>query len=322
MRRALAALAVVAAALLSVRPAAAQSTLAGMVDECQASMTLPSPTIAAGCVDAAVALGALRAGIGLAAAQGSAVPGSASTLGRRMASSPRLAFSVRPATARATYGGPADGKVHALWPAGLEGQLTVGLLEGWSPLPTVGGVLSLDVLGELGFERLSGGAGFDGSIQDAGYGARVGLLRESFTLPGVSVSVTRRHLGDVKWGPQDGPGTRLVFTPTVTSLRATASKDLLSFGVLGGWGWDRYAGASSLTVRGIAAEIMPSAQASSGDFRTDRQMVFGGLSYTLLVLQLSGEVGWARGFSGPTTSSGFEPGSSSLFGSVAARLTY
>jgi hypothetical protein len=239
-----------------------------------------------------------------------------------MASSPRLAFSVRPAAARATYGSPQDGSVHAFWPAGLEAQVTVGLLEGWSPLPTMGGVLSVDVLGELGFERLSGGSGFDGSIHDVGYGARVGLLRESFTLPGVSVSASRRHLGDVAWGPAEGPGTRLAFTPTVTSLRATASKELLSFGVLGGWGWDRYAGPSSLTVRGIAAEIMPSAQASSDDFRTDRQMVFGGLSYTLLVLQLSGEIGWARGFSGPTTSSGFEPSSSSVFGSVAARLTY
>jgi hypothetical protein len=123
-------------------------------------------------------------------------------------------------------------------------------------------------------------------------------------------------------GPETGDGTRLDFTPTVTSLRATASKDLLALGVLGGWGWDRYAGRSSLVVRRSIAGIGQTAQASSDDFHTDRQVIFGSLAYTILVLQLSAEGGWAQGFSGFSASSGFKARSSSFFGSVAARLTY
>lgn len=299
-------------------PAAAQRTADDMIAACRAS----SPLLGAECTDAVAALTAARAGVGVAAAQGSAVPGSASTLGRRMASSPRLAFAIRTGAARARFADPDRGRSRTFWPASVEGQVTIGLLEGWSPAPTVGGFLSLDLLGVLGFEALSGEAGFEGSVQDVGYGARVGLFRESFTLPGVSASVTRRHLGDVRWGPETGDGSRLAFTPTVTSVRAAASKDLLSFGILGGWGWDRYAGGSSITVRRTLAGLAQTAQAASDELHTDRQVIFGGLSYTLLVLQLSAEGGWAGGFDGPTSTAGSEPGGRSFFGSVAARLTY
>jgi hypothetical protein len=316
-RRVLASVGAAVLALSTPTDVAAQDSVSDMIAECHASNAL----LFQACTDAGLALGATRAGVGLAASQGSAVPGSASTLGRRMASSPRLAFSVRTGVARARFGDPADGRVRTFWPLTVEGQVTVGILEGWSLAPTVGGFLSLDLFGDIGFASLSTGAGFEGSARDLGYGARVGVFRESFTLPGVSASITRRHLGEINWGPATGDGTRLTFKPTVTSLRATASKDLLSFGVLGGWGWDRYAGGSSLVVRRTAGTL--AAQASSDDFHTDRQVLFGGLSYTLLVLQLSVEGGWASGFSGPTSaSSGFKPRTSSFFGSVAARLTY
>src|SRR4051812_6581785 len=63
------------------------------VGEMAASCAGTQPLLTTLCQDAALALVATRAGIGLAASQGSAVPGSASTLGRRMASSPRLSFS-------------------------------------------------------------------------------------------------------------------------------------------------------------------------------------------------------------------------------------
>jgi hypothetical protein len=309
-----------ALAALFLAPAGvhAQGTVADMIEECRAS----SPLFFNACNNAVLALAATRAGIGLAASQGSAVPGSASTLGRRMASAPRLAFSLRGGAARARYGDPDAGRVRTFWPLSLEGQLTVGVLEGWSPLPTVGGFLSLDLLAEVGVVSPSSD-GFEGAAHDLGYGARIGVFRESFTLPGVSAAFTRRHLGELTWGSEAGGSTRLAFTPTVTSVRATAAKDLLSFGVLGGWGWDRYGGQSSVSVQVIPPGGPLTADASSDEFHTDRQLIFGGLSYTLLVFQLSAEAGWASGFEGPIdASSGYKPRKSSFFGSIAARLTY
>lgn len=304
-------------------PLTGQDSVAGMASECAPAA---DPTLRPLCTDAALALGGLRAGIGLAAAQGSPVPGSASTLGRRMASSPRVALSLRGGLARARFADPGTGSgspdERGSWARTLEGQVTVGLVEGWSLLPTVGGFLSLDLIGTLGLVGLSESAGFEGSVQEAGYGARIGVFRESFTLPGVSVSLARRHLGEVEWGEDGSDGARLAFKPTVTSLRATVAKDLLALGVLGGWGWERYGGSSSLTARRTVLGVARTGEASSDDFHTDRHLLFAGLSYTFLVLQLSAEAGWANGFSGPDGSGGWDPGSGSLFGSIAGRLTY
>jgi hypothetical protein len=292
----------------------AQDDASGMAAECYGGL-YPSP-LHAMCNDAALFVAGARAGIGLVAAQGSAVPGSASTLGRRMASSPRVAFSLRPGIARAPL---IEG---SFWARALEGAITVGVLEGWSPMPTVGGFLSLDLIGSIGLIGLPSDRGFDRSVEEVGYGARVGVFRESFTLPGVSASVARRHVSEIEWGTASGDGAHATFRPLVTSLRATVAKDLLAFGVLGGWGWDRYAGEASLDVRRTSLGVQQTGSASSEDFHTDRQLLFGGLSYTLLVLQLSAEGGWAKGWSGPQGSGGWDPGAGSFFGSVAARLTY
>ena len=314
------ALAVVAVVGALTAPALGAQELNDLGTACAAS----KPALAPLCANAALLLGATRGGIGLAIAQGSAVPGSASTLGRRMASSPRLAFSVRAGMGRTQYSDPGTAStatIRTIYPTSLEGQLTIGLLEGWSPLPTVGGFLSLDVLGSLGFVT-PGGDGFDGNLQDAGYGARVGLFRESFTLPGVSASVMRRHLGDVHWGSDTGDGTEVRYTPTVTSLRATASKEFLAFGVLGGWGVDRYDSPSTITVRRATATANPLVATASADHtHTARQLVYGGLSYTMLVFQVSAEAGWGWTAQAPAGLTGFTP-AGTLFGSVAARLTY
>jgi hypothetical protein len=305
-------------------PAAAQDDIDEMISECAGPL---APSLMSGpCTDAALALGAARAGVGLAAAQGAPVPGSSSTLGRRMASSPRLAFSLRAGLVHAPLADPGTGggapDEGAFSTGALEGGVTVGVLEGWSLAPTVGGFLSLDLLATAGLAGLPGGSGFDDSVEAIGYGARLGIFRESFTLPGVSASIARRHVSEVQWGRETGEGAGATFRPVVTSLRLTAAKDLLALGVLAGWGWDRNGGRSAIRVQRTVAGIADVRQASSDDFATDRQLVFGGLSYTLLVLQLSGELGWAKGWSGPSGTGGWEGDASSFFGSVAARLTY
>ena len=66
---------------------------------------------------------------------------------------------------------------------------SVGVLQGLSIFPTVGGLGSIDMLASLGFAAPPDGEGFDGSLISWGLGAKLGILRESFTLPGLTASV-------------------------------------------------------------------------------------------------------------------------------------
>ena len=79
-------------------------------------------------------------------------------------------------------------------------SLAVGLLDGFSIIPTVGGVLSLDVFATAGTVKLPDSKGFQGGASQLGLGVNVGLLRESFTMPGLSVSVAKRVLGETQLG--------------------------------------------------------------------------------------------------------------------------
>ena len=304
--------------------ASAQETIKQMAAECFGA----DPELQPLCLEGALALQAARGGVGLAATSlGTPVPGSTSTLGRRLASSPRLAFSVRGGFTRTdmpdlrTRDEVAE---HTFGARTVEVGITVGVLDGFAPVPTVGGILSLDLLGSATLVGLSDGAGFAGSVEGLGYGLRIGLLRESFTLPGVSVSVSRRSTTQAEWGRADVDQVSLAFKPVATSVRAVVGKDLLAFGVLGGWGWDRYGGATVLAVRDLIDGVWRTGQASSDGFTSERQIYFGGISYTFLVLQLSAEGGYATGWAEASgrPAAGHDPTEGSVFGSVAARLTW
>ena len=195
-------------------------------------------------------------------------------------------------------------------------MLAAGLLDGFSPRPTVGGVLSLDVFAGAGVLFLPEGAGFLGNTTTWGVGANVGLLRESFTLPGITLSAAYRGVGELQLGDRTaGDAIQVVFDPSVTSLRALIGKDLLAFGVLAGVGWDRISSDASLTVAGPGA--------ASGDVKSTRPLIFGGASVNLLLVQFSAEGGWAGGFDAVPgrSTSGYDPEDGSLFLSLAGRVT-
>ncbi len=282
------------------------------------------------CGEAALALRASRAAVGLLAAGGSDLPGSGSTVGLRLGAIPRVSLSLSAGGVRASFpeilgfpGGAAVPSTSLLLPA-LRGGLSVGLLNGFSPVPTVGGILSLDLVGSAGILPLPSSKGFDGGVRSWGVGARLGLLRESFTLPGLSVSLLYRRVGSVRMAAPGGAAStaELAYDLRVTSFRAVASKDLLLLGVLVGAGWDRYGGDVSLAVHDPLTGAVGSAEGSAGT--DERFVVFGGASLTFLVLQVSGEVGWADAPPIPALSrigGAFDPGSRSFFGSLAFRLT-
>lgn len=278
----------------------------------------------AACLDAVLAVEAIQAGSALLLTGGSELPGSASTLGRRFGTTPRVALSARLAVASGSW--PALGRGEPApdagsWAASFQGALAVGLFDGFRPLPTVGGVLSVDVLAAFGLGLLPRDDGFDGNVSAFGYGARIGLIRESFTLPGVTVSAVRRHLGDVEWNGSGPAGSASVVleSPVATSVRATVGKDLLALGVSAGIGWERVESDGSFmppmgTERGGPVPF-------SG-YRTDRTLFFGGVTATFLVVQVHGEAGYASGFDPVEgrAAGAFDPSAGSVFVSLSARL--
>ncbi|MEX0837662.1 MAG: hypothetical protein WD101_04970 [Gemmatimonadota bacterium] len=277
------------------------------------------------CANAEVAARALVGQTGLLTGLGSELPGSSSTLGTKLGSSPRLSTSLR--LGAMSVGLPdlfdeglgTAGDASFLVPS-VHASLGVGLFDGFSPMATVGGVLSLDVFGSVAFVMPPSSQGFKGSATGATLGARLGVLRESFTLPGVSVSASRRFGGEVELGSTElGDPASVIVDPAVTSLRITVGKDLLGVGVLAGWGWDDASTDAVLAVAGFG----PEPATVTGPVDVSRSLYFGGLSMNFLLLQLSLEGGWAEGYPdlpGGSPSS-FDPGSGSAFASVALRFT-
>jgi len=199
----------------------------------------------------------------------------------------------------------------------------IGILNGFSPVPTVGGVLSLDATLSVDKVFASGRQGlWDGPLA-WGVGARVGLLRESFTLPGVSVTASRRWMGSTGVGDVAGGDMgEAAFDWEVTSLRGVVGKDLLGVGLLAGVGWDRLSGSGTIRAQlpGIGAE----GSGSSSDLVSKRFVVFGGGSMTFVILQVSVEAGWSRSLDPelPREPLGSSfPSLKAYFGSVAFRIT-
>ncbi len=315
---------------LAVAPAPslhAQEEVEALADACAEGLE----SRRAGCLEHALAVQGVQGGVGLAHAGGSDLPGSASTVGKRLGTSPRIVVHGRVGAARmgrAVVGhlagphGEHEGTLGA-----VEGGVTVGALQGFNPARTVGGVLSLDLRATAARLILPEGSVFDEGVWGWGVGARLGLLRESLTLPGISVSFDRRWAGDLGSGSAfDGTG-RIEMDVTTTSVRGTVGKDLFGVGVLLGAGWDRYESEGHMTPDPIAISLDgdPAAPpASFDDFTSERTLLFGGLTWHFLVLDLAVEGGWASGFDEPAGREGapYDPGEGRLFGSASFRFTY
>jgi hypothetical protein len=216
--------------------------------------------------------------------------------------------------------GPPSRKATFLVPT-LHTSVAAGVFEGFQLLPTVGGFLSLDLMGNASFLFLPSGEGFAHRVTAYTLGARLGIVRESFTLPGVSVSISRRDVNLIQLNGSDAGAVSAAWVdPTVTSLRATVGKDLLGVGLLAGMGRDWYGGSARIRV---SEPGNGSFQGSVGQLHQARTLYFAGAAMNFLILQLSTELGWAGGF-GPVVGyqgAPFDPTAGTFFASVAARLT-
>jgi hypothetical protein len=202
----------------------------------------------------------------------------------------------------------------------VRADVAAGVFDGFRLAPTVGGFLALDLTATLGLAFLPGGDGFDGSAPAWGYGARVGILRESFTLPAVTLALTRRHVSGFRYGEAGAPGIE-VQRLTVTSVRATAGKEFMALGILGGLGWDRARG------DGLARPPAPGAlQVAFDDLEASRVLIFGALTRTWLVVQGSAEAGFATGYDerpgGRAAGGAYDPTGGSFFAGLSLRILY
>ncbi len=296
-----------------------------------------SATLLSRCAETVLAAQAAQGGLGLMASRGGEVTGAASTLGWRLKGSPRYAVSLQgallrgrlPDLARPGSSDRRSGVPYTLASGHLVGA--VGIFDGFSPAPTVGGLLSLDLVASLHLISAPETRGFTETTIGWGGGARLGILRESFTLPGVSLSAAHRWLGSNGLGSLTaGDSTQARFDLAVSSLRAVIGKDLGGVGVSGGFGWDRYAGDTTVRVEapgadGVGGTGLPQESSASGTLSSDRLLYFLSGTLTYVILQASLELGWGQGFRTrlpPGVTVGFDPSSGAYFGSLAFRLTY
>lgn len=254
-----------------------------------------SQTLGNLCAQSALAAHILQGGVGLLVGAGGALPVSPSTAGQRMEGAPRVVVDGGLNVGRVEHldllssGSTARSTTSTL----LAGRITAtaGVFEGFSPAPTVGGMGSVDGVVTLRFVRFPSGAGFSGTSASVGAGARLGLLRESFSLPGVTLTALHHRPGTIRYGNLEESGRRVVLKPRVTTARLEVGKDLLALGATGGVGFDRMSGRARIAVEANGE----GANAGPVSMTQTRRFVFGGINYTWLVTQISGEVSWSPG---------------------------
>lgn len=270
-----------------------------------------------------------QARIGLAFTGGNPVPGTAGSLGRRLRLMPRVSVDGRITAVKTdlppirTFG--SNDEIGAFTPS-FNVDAAVGVLNGFSLLPTVGGFAAVDLLASYGVTPLPGDEGFSGdSPVSWAIGARVGILRESFTVPGVSVSGMYRSIGDIRYGEANlsrGDAFFEASDQSVLSLRGTVGKRIVVLGAAAGVGYDRYKSDVAIAVRNPAAAGTPFRLAENG-VTSDRTTVFGNLTWSMIILHATGELGWQSGGDAFPSPTGFRSQSEkgTMYGSIALRLS-
>lgn len=299
-------------------PAAGQAQ--ALRDQCAAA---PAQDVQRFCRDVADAATLIQPRLGISLSGGNPVPGTASTLGMRLGSTPRISLGLRSTAARVS-GPPVDringGGDLGFTAASLSLDASAGVFHGIRLLPTVGGFGSVDVLASLGILPLPQGSAFDGTPTTWAIGARVGILRESFTAPGISMSAMYRSMGSFSYGDRDlnrGDSFLRMDGYRVTSLRGAVGKRVLGVGLSGGVGHDRYR--ADVAVRVRETEPPGILEVRESGMSNNRSSVFGSAAWTSMILNLSAEIGWQRGGDAvPGATARLQRGG--LFGGLAARL--
>lgn len=274
------------------------------------------------CLAGATTAHALLGHLAAFSSGGSPIPGTASNLGTRVGGGPRLSFFLQ-GTAD-SWGLPATGSLaeeESPMVTGIRVGAAAGLFDGFRLMPTVGGFLATDVFADASLLSPGEADGFSGGVNSYAVGARIGLFREGFTMPGASVSIARRFSGSLGYGDATaGDVVDATVDPSTTSIRLAVSKDLFAVELLGGFGWDDVSGDVTLRVPDGATGTLVLDDAMDGS----RRLYFGSASMTFsLILTLTVEGGWADGVASiPGYAGPFDSGSGGAFGGFSARLVF
>jgi len=323
----------VAAFALVLWPASGAAQERQLVQRCSAvaARDSASPDAVRFCNLVAQAIEIAQPVVGLAATGGNPVPGTASTLGMRLGALPRVSLAARATGVFADLPPILDfgdrGEIGVFVPS-LAVDGAIGILSGLTLAPTVGGVGSLDGLLSVGVLPLPGGEdGFRDSPWTVGAGLRLGILRESFTVPGISITGMYRRVGGFTFGDRDLTMDDSFFDMSmgIWSLRAAVGKRITFLGLTLGAAYDHYSSDVEYALRDPAGMAPGPIRISVDDFENDRFALFGNVSWTLLILSLVAEIGWQSGADAvpaPLPANiDFDAEGSRFFGSLALRLS-
>ena len=206
-------------------------------------------------------------------------------------------------------------------------EAAVGLYGGQG-----GGLLSIDGLASavlLPASRVRGmsvdpGAPKVGDVAlGIGYGARIGLLKGSFPIPSVSVSVMKRHVPRVQFGKVTGlPGGDPADFSTdfdATNWRAVAGTRVLFADVAAGLGIDHYKSAATIHYfDGVTVHPVTLALANT------REVLFADAGLTMGPVKFVAELGYQTGTdqSFATTFSDFDPKAGHVFWGTGLRINF
>jgi len=258
---------------------------------------------------------------------GNPVPGTASTLGMRIGSQPRLSIAARVTGSPVTLPGFQQAAANdelGFTATAIALDVGVGVFGGLTLASTVGGFGSVDLLASVAHLRMPADEGLFGDLTSWSGGVRLGLLRESFTAPGVSVSAMYREIDDFGYGdPALAEHDAWFRTEGLSgwSIRAAASKRLLGLGLTAGAGRDCYSGQAIGRIHDPVA-LSGILVLRDDDLESRRTTLFANAAFTLIILHAVAELGWQSGgreeAAIPTTGRLEQAG---LYGSLAIRLS-
>ncbi len=306
------------------------------------------------CSTVAQAVESAQPQLGILLAGGNPTLGTASTGGVRLGVLPRVSGGLRinavqvkvPNILEEDSGVEDDRSFFA--PA-LGANVSIGLSPGMSLAPTIGGFGAIDLLGSATWipTSLVDVEGVEDGTENISWGAgvRVGIIRESFLTPGISVSAMYRRLGTFRYGEVCPAGTldagggivtctgsgdegEFAFDLTNWSGRAAVSKRLLGLGLTAGVGYDRFTSEGELAFRGEPIGVVSGTRRiyrfEDLELESDRWSAFLDGSFTLLIATLTAEIGWMQGsdpIEGFPSTSDFDPKEGTFFGSLGLRLS-
>ena len=197
-----------------------------------------------------------------------------------------------------------------------------------------GGLLSVDALAsatllpttQVSNLKVDSSATKVGSLAlGLGYGLRVGIIRGSFFVPSVSVSVMRRTLPRLTYGTLGAvPSTDSAFSfdtdLKATNFRVTAGMHLLLLDVAAGFGYDIYTSSAHIAYYNSPITVAH----DTLNLNNKREVIFVNAGMNLMLVKVVGELGYQTGKDQTlsTNYQGLDPKAGHVFGGVGVRISF